>query len=143
MSRKDKKEMQKEIDRLSKLSKRELHAHMMIKNPDNQFMRKLTLEGPQGLHELQRHDLWRSIVAKKQNHQNTNDFLNSLTDDEFSEFVQARDIPIDKLNDTGRASEVIDLNHLPDSQIDMREQLMVEKAMKDQLEQHQNELRME
>ena len=59
---------------------------------------------------------------KKQKHNtNTNDFLNSLTDDEFSEFIQARDIPIDKLQDTGRESEVIDLKNLKDSHLDMRE----------------------
>lgn len=35
---------------------------------------------------------------KKQIHNsNVNEFLNNLTDDEFTEFIQARDIPIDKL----------------------------------------------
>jgi len=45
MTRKDKRELQKEMDRLGKLSQRELQAHLMIKDPNNPFMRKLTLEG--------------------------------------------------------------------------------------------------
>jgi hypothetical protein len=60
---------------------------MMIKDPNNTFMRKLTLEGTQGLAELQKEQIWKSIVAKKQGHQDTNEFLNSLTDDEFTEFI--------------------------------------------------------
>jgi hypothetical protein len=45
MTRKDKKELQREMERLKKLSQRELQAHMMMKDPNNPFMRKLTLEG--------------------------------------------------------------------------------------------------
>lgn len=45
LTRKDKKELTKEMDRLKKLSQRELQAHMMIKDPNNPFIRKLTLEG--------------------------------------------------------------------------------------------------
>lgn len=39
----------KEYDRLSKLSQTELQAYMMLKDPNNEFMRKLTLEGDEGL----------------------------------------------------------------------------------------------
>lgn len=104
------------------LSQRELHAHMMLKDPDNQFMRKLTLEGEEGLQDLQRTELWKSIMTKKQVFPNTNDFLNSLTDDEFTEFVQARDIPLDKLKDTGRVSEIARFDDAKESAIDLREQ---------------------
>ena len=98
------------MNRLSKLSQRELQAHLMIKDPNNPFMRKLTLEGASGLQELQRNDIWKSIVSKKQKYSDTNEFLNSLSDDEFTEFVQARDIPIEKLQDTGRGSELPQIN---------------------------------
>ena len=97
LSRKEKKKAKEELERLQKLSQRELHAHMMINDPNNQFMRKLTLEGSQGLAELQKADIWKSIIAKKQRHQDVNSFMNALTDDEFSEFIQAKDIPMDKL----------------------------------------------
>ena len=46
LSRKEKKKLIKEHERLSKLSQRELHAHMMMKDPNNPFIRKLTMEGP-------------------------------------------------------------------------------------------------
>jgi hypothetical protein len=45
LSRKEKKKMKEEYERLSTLSKRELHSHMMMTDPNNSFMRKLTLEG--------------------------------------------------------------------------------------------------
>lgn len=122
MTRKERKKLQKEYERLSNLSMRELQAHMMLKDPDNKFMRKITIEGSEGLHELQKADLWGSIMAKKQvYHENTNDFLNSLTDDEFTEFIQARDIPIGKLSDTGRASEVSGWDVRKENMIDMKE----------------------
>ena len=52
LSRKEKKRIMKEYDRLSKLSQRELQAYMMLKDPNNEFMRKLTLEGDEGLEHL-------------------------------------------------------------------------------------------
>ena len=58
LTRKDKKALKEEMDRLNKLSEREMQAYMMIKDPNNTFMRKLTLEGTQGLAELQREHLW-------------------------------------------------------------------------------------
>jgi len=49
LARKDKKKFKKEYNRLNSLSQRELKAYMMIKDPNNPFMRKLTLEGEQGM----------------------------------------------------------------------------------------------
>jgi hypothetical protein len=51
-------------------------------------MRKLTLEGEQGLRDLQQTELWGSIMAKKQFYEgNMNAFMNSLSEDEFTEFI--------------------------------------------------------
>ena len=125
LSRKDKKHIKQEYERLSQLSQRELQSHMMLKDPNNPFMRKLTLEGEQGIEDLQRTDIWNSIMKKKQmHHENINDFLNSLTENEFTEFIQARDIPLEKLNETGRASELAGFGRLSvkETEIDMREQ---------------------
>ena len=58
LTRKDKKALKEEMGRLNKLSQREMQAYMMIKDPNNTFMRKLTLEGTQGLAELQREQMW-------------------------------------------------------------------------------------
>lgn len=66
LSRKDRKKLHEEFQRLNKLSQRELHAHLMIKDPNNPFIRKITLEGAEGLAELQRQQIWKSIMNKKQ-----------------------------------------------------------------------------
>jgi hypothetical protein len=88
-------------------------------------MRKLTVEGNQGLQELQLRDIWSSILQKKQQHSSSlNDFLNSLTDAEFSEFIQSRDIPMDKLKETGRAKDEFGLN-LKELSIDAREKMLI------------------
>jgi hypothetical protein len=60
-------------------------------------------------------------MAKKQAIPDVNEFLNSLTDDEFTEFVQARDMPIDKLQDTGREKETFKLDMAKEQAIDYRE----------------------
>lgn len=98
---------------------------MMIKDPNNPFMRKLTLEGDQGMQELQRADIWKSILAKKEFYnKNLNEFLNSLSDDEFSEFIQERDIPEEKLTETGRASELSGFDFAKETAIDSKEQFL-------------------
>lgn len=54
--------------------------------------------------------------------------MNSLTDDEFTEFVQAREMPIDKLQDTGRDKETFHLDMAKEQQIDFREQQLQSQA---------------
>jgi hypothetical protein len=129
LTRKDKKVLKDEVDRLNKLSQREMQAYMMIKDPNNKFMRKLTLEGTQGLAELQRDHLWQSIMAKKQlHHDNLNDLLNSLTDDEFNEFIQARDVDMNKLQETGKESEGFTLRPEKEERLEIKEQVLAELA---------------
>lgn len=53
-----------------------------------------------------------------------NDFLNSLSEDEFTEFIQQRDLPLEKLGETGRASELA--HFAPEADIDLREQHLQE-----------------
>ena len=118
----------KEYERLSQMSERELKAHQMINNMDDPFMRKITLEGTQGLADLQREDLWKSIVMKKQMFSDVNSFMNSLTDDEFNEFIQARDIPVDKLTETGRHSEVYKPNLEFEQRLELKEQVLNDEA---------------
>lgn len=77
----------------------------MINDPNNKFMQKLTKEGDEGLRDLQQKDIWAQIMMKKTRFATMNEFMNSLTDDEFTEFIQARDVPNDKLAETGRQSE--------------------------------------
>ncbi len=60
-------------------------------------------------------------MAKKQIYNNTNEFLNHLSNDEFTEFIQSRDIPIDKLTDTGRISELSAIDLGKESVIDLKE----------------------
>ena len=60
-------------------------------------------------------------MAKKQIYNNTNEFLNHLSNDEFTEFIQSRDIPIDKLTDTGRISELSTIDLGKESEIDLKE----------------------
>jgi hypothetical protein len=60
-------------------------------------------------------------MAKKQIYTNTNEFLNHLSNDEFTEFIQSRDIPIDKLTDTGRISELSTIDLGKESAIDLKE----------------------
>ena len=54
--------------------------------------------------------------------------MNSLTDDEFTEFIQKRDIPIDKLEETGRLSDVMKEN-LREQDIEKREELLREATL--------------
>ncbi len=146
LSRKEKKRIQQEQERLNKLSQRELHQHMMLQDPNNEFLRKLNLEGSEGLQQLQRRDIWASIAIKKELHNNdTNAFLNSLTQDEFTEFISERDIPIEKLTETGRASEFA-RESLKEKEIELKEnhlkQLMTQSPVEEHdLEDHTNELK--
>jgi hypothetical protein len=69
-------------------------------------------------------------MAKKEMYQGgLNEFMNSLTDDEFTEFIQARDVPLEKLKDTGRESEGFTLAPEKEEKLDLREQLMIEMAL--------------
>jgi hypothetical protein len=56
-------------------------------NNDNQFIRKLTIEGPEGMRELMHKETWRNIIEKYELSSNTNDFLNSLTEDELTQYI--------------------------------------------------------
>ena len=126
------------MDRMSQLSQQELQAHMMLRDPNNQFMRKLTVEGAEGLRELQRAELWASIMAKKHMHSSdTNAFLNSLTEDEFTEFIQQREISVEKLEETGKVSELVNLNDKREQLIELREELLKERLQKQQVETEQ------
>lgn len=60
--------------------------------------------------ELQQRELWKSIAIKRQFSPDINTFLNALTQEEFTEFIQSRDMPLDKIEDTGRFSEVARLD---------------------------------
>ena len=92
LTRLQRKKLKKELDSLKTLSERELQAYRMMKDPNNQFMRRLTLEGEEGFNNLRNQDMWASIAAKKliaDEHSpgDVNAFLNLLTMDEFSEFI--------------------------------------------------------
>lgn len=49
------------MKRLKKLSEKELHAFQMLTDPNNQFMKKITLEGDKGLSDLKNKQIWESI----------------------------------------------------------------------------------
>ena len=74
-------------------------------------------------------------MAKKQiHHDNLNDLLNSLTDDEFTEFIQARDVDMNKLQETGKESEGFTLRPEKEERLEIKEQVLAELA------QHQMEM---
>lgn len=50
-----------------------------------------------------------------------NAFLNSLTEPEFTEFIQQREMPLDKLLETGRALETAKFDTFKEEAIDLRE----------------------
>lgn len=53
--------------------------------------------------------------------------MNALTEDEFNEFILSREVPINKLEDTGRLKEVYGFNPREIS-IESKESLLEEKA---------------
>jgi hypothetical protein len=68
-------------------------------------------------------------MAKKQlHHDNLNDLLNSLTDDEFTEFIQARDVDMNKLQETGKESEGFTLKLEKEERLEIKEQVLAELA---------------
>ena len=68
------------------------------------------------LSELWQKELWKSITFKKVMNEDVNDFLNSLTEDEFGEFVRHKAFDKAKLAHTGRESEV--------SKLTLKEQML-------------------
>lgn len=46
--------------------------------------------GPEGLQELQHQAIWRSIIAKYESSEDQNAFMNSLTEDEFVEYIKEK-----------------------------------------------------
>eukprot|EP00347_Sterkiella_histriomuscorum_P008086 403346424 len=127
LTRKDKKQMKDEIKSLKRLTQRELQAYQMLQDPNNEFMRKIISGGEEGLQDLQRKELWQSIIKKKEafGSDGLNDFLNHLTDDEFTEFISHRDIKLDDkvLNNTGKTSEDVRINgRLREQMIELAEE---------------------
>lgn len=59
----------------------------MLSDPENEFMRKMTLGGEQGFQDLQKKEIWKSIMAKKLQYPTINEFMNNLNDAEFTEFI--------------------------------------------------------
>lgn len=76
---------------------------------------------------MQRRDIWKSIIAKKQQHQSLNEFMNSLTDAEFTEFIQTKDIPFEKLAETGRQKEEFGINP-KELMLESKENVLLEQS---------------
>ncbi|CDW79965.1 UNKNOWN [Stylonychia lemnae] len=126
LGRKEKKKLREEYRKLQKLTQRELIAYKMLNDPNNDFMKKIQNEGNDGLMTLQQNELWKSIYHKKMLFNDINDFLNHLTDDEFTEFIQNREIQIDKLAETGKDSEIF-RSSLKEQLITLSEQEQIEE----------------
>ena len=71
-----------------------------------------------------------------------NEFFNNLSDDEFTEFIQSRDVTVDKLKETGKEKEFYAPN-MRESMIDTRESMLIEEAMQRHEEMEHTELQME
>lgn len=89
---------------------------MRLTDPNNVFIRDLTLGGSEGMKKLQYQNLWRQISEKYEHARgDPNTFLNSLTKDEYAEFINdethmSMDIKQSMQNDTGLKS--IELNDI-------------------------------
>ena len=62
LTRKQKKLVQKHIEMISLLDPDGLRKYLNLTDPNNQFIRKLTLGGDEGLKELQQKQIWQSII---------------------------------------------------------------------------------
>ena len=61
---------------------------MRLTDPNNVFIRELTLGGSEGLKKLQYQELWHRITEKYEHARgDPNIFLNSLTKDEYAEYI--------------------------------------------------------
>lgn len=68
-------------------------------------------------------------MAKKHIHEHdTNAFMNSLSEDEFSEFIQQRGLPLEKLEETGRLTDLMKDN-IREQDIQKREDLLQQNAL--------------
>lgn len=79
---------------------------MKANDPNNKVMNMMRNDSMDILTELQREEIWHSIHFKKQTAPDINTFLNSLSEDEFAEFIESKEMPQDKIEDTGRFSEL-------------------------------------
>ena len=64
-----------------------MHSYFKLSDPNNQFIKQITIGGDKGLQELQRKEVWRSISEKYEKAKDSNEFLNSLSEDEFTEYI--------------------------------------------------------
>lgn len=52
-------------------------------------MKQLTIGGDEALKEMQHQQMWQSIISKHEQHrEDSKKFMNSLTDDEYTEFFK-------------------------------------------------------
>ena len=66
-----------------------LDAYVRMSDPQSEFVKKLVYGGDEGLASLQRRAMWSSIAQKyRENPEDTNAFLNSLTVDELTLFLR-------------------------------------------------------
>ena len=94
-----KSKQREQIKRLKRMKAEDLQTYFRLTDPNNQFIRQVTLGGTDGLKQLQRQQIWKSIQSKYETSKDTNDFLNNLTEDEFVEYISESPGAID---DTGR-----------------------------------------
>lgn len=64
----------------------------------------MTLGGDEGLRKLQYKQIWSNIIHKYEIHKDPNEFLNSLTEDEFIEYAKDGEGGRFDILETGRES---------------------------------------
>ena len=86
----------------------------MLNDPDNEVMNQIKYGGDDALQDFYRRDIHESILRKKQHFEEfggenkENDFLNSLNDQEYAEFIKYKKIgKNNKFGKTGVASELM------------------------------------
>jgi len=80
-----------------------VQTYKKLSDPNNEFMRELTMGGEEGLKNLKLRQIHRSIAEKHAKATDTNEFLNSLEEDEYQEFIQTHPENYD-IDETGRYS---------------------------------------
>lgn len=118
------KEQRRRNKQLSKMKEADVRTYLALSDPDNPVMRAIKFGSDEDLQQMYKADIWEQIRAKHRffhelqrqsadagaDSDAENQFLNSLNEQEYAEFLRSKpaDQSIDKYMKSGLASELLD-----------------------------------
>jgi hypothetical protein len=73
------------------MTPKQIETFLRLSDPESHIIKQLTTGGSEAVRIMQKEQIWSSIIKKWElNKADTNQFLNSLTENEYTEFIKDR-----------------------------------------------------